>query len=64
VVVLVRANFIIALDGSCDCTWRDVQILEIFRIDWPSCLKVMMDFHFSLHIWAVLAIIWTWSFTK
>ena len=37
------------------------KVLEIFRIDWPSCLKVMMDYHFSLLIWAVLAIIWTWS---
>ena len=35
-----------------------------FRIDWPSCLKVMMDCNFSLLIWAVLAIIWTWYFTK
>ena len=41
-----------------------VKVLEMFRIDWPSCLKVMMDCHFSLLIWAVLEIIWTWSFTK
>ena len=40
------------------------KVLETFRIDWPSCLKVMMDCHFSLLIWAVLAIIWTWSFIK
>ena len=40
------------------------KVLEIVRIDWPSCLKVVMDCHFSLLIWAVLAIIWTWSFTK
>ena len=38
--------------------------LYIFQIDWPSCLKVMMDCHLSLLIWAVLAIIWTWYFTK
>ena len=37
---------------------------DIFWIDW-SCLKVMMmDCHFSLLIWAVLDIIWTWYFTK
>ena len=29
------------------------KVLEIFQIDWPSCLKVMMDW-----IWVVLAIIW------
>ena len=38
--------------------------LEMFRINWPSCLKVMMDYHFPLLIWAVLAIIWTWSLFK
>ena len=40
------------------------RVPDIFRIAWPSCLKVMMNCHFSLLIWAVLAIIWTWSFTK
>ena len=62
--VLMRASFIIALDGFCNCTWRTFKVLEMFQIDWPSCLKVMMDCHFSLLIWAVLAIIWSWSFTK
>jgi hypothetical protein len=37
---------------------------KLFRIDWPSCLKVMIDCHFTLLIWAILAIIWTWSFAK
>jgi hypothetical protein len=66
VAVLMRASFIKALDCFCDCTWRNFQTfkLEMFRIDWPSCLTVMMDCHFSLLIWAVLVIIWTWSFTK
>jgi hypothetical protein len=41
-----------------------LKVLEMFRIDWPSCLKVMMDCCISLLIWAVLAIIWTWYFTK
>jgi hypothetical protein len=39
------------------------KFLDLFRIDWPSCLKVMMDCRFSL-LKGVLAIIWTWSFTK
>jgi hypothetical protein len=30
------------------------KVLEIFHIDWPSCLKVMMDCHLSLLICAVL----------
>ena len=33
-------------------------------LTWLSCLKVMMDCHFSLLFWAVLVTIWTWSFTK
>ena len=40
----------------CDCTFK---VLDIFLIDWPSCLKVMMDCRFSLLIGAVLAIIRT-----
>ena len=64
---LMRTRFIKALDGFCDCTWRNFQVLEIFHIfhiDWPSCLKVMMVCHFSLLILAALAIIWTCFFTK
>ena len=34
--VLMRASFIIALDGFYDCTGSNFQS---FRIDWPSCLK-------------------------
>ena len=37
VVVLMRASFIIALDGFCDCTWRNFlekKVLEMFRIDY------------------------------
>ena len=30
----------------------------------PVSSKRLMDYRFSLLIWAVLAIIWTWSFTK
>lgn len=33
------------------------KFLDSFRIDWPSCLKVMMYCRFSLLSWAVLAII-------
>jgi hypothetical protein len=33
-----------------------LNVLKMFRIDWPLCLKVMMDCCFSLLIWAVLAI--------
>ena len=62
VAVLMRASFIIALDGFCECTWRN--FYSSWNFDWPSCLKVMMDCHFSLLIWAVSEIIWTWSFTK
>ena len=40
------------------------KVLDIFRIDCSSCLKVMMDCRFSLLILALLAIIWTWSFDK
>jgi hypothetical protein len=43
---------------------KKLKVKEMFHIDWLSCLKVMMDCNFSLLIWAVLAIIWTWSFTK
>ena len=45
VAILTRPSFIIALDGFCDCTWRNFKqkVIEMFRIDWPSCLKVMMD---------------------
>ena len=64
VAVLMRASFIMALDGFCDCTWKKRSKFLIFQIDWPSCLKVIMACLFSLLIWAVLAIIWTWSFTK
>ena len=56
VAVLMRASFIIALDGFCNCTWRNFQSSWNVQIDWPSCLKVMMDCRFSLLIWAVLAI--------
>jgi hypothetical protein len=42
VAVLMKANFITALDGFCNCT--------IFQIGGPSCLKVMMDCHFSFLI--------------
>ena len=63
VAVLKRASFIIALDGFCDCTWRNVQ--SSYFLDWLTFMfKVMMDCPFSLLIWAVLAIIWTWSFSK
>ena len=31
------------------------KVLEMFLIDWTSCLKVMMDCHYSLLIWAVFA---------
>ena len=41
-----------------------LKVLKMFQIDWPSCLKVMTDCRCSLLIWAVLPIIWTWSFTK
>ena len=37
VAVLMRASFIIVLDGFCDCTWRNFQVLDIILIDWPSC---------------------------
>jgi hypothetical protein len=47
VVVLMRASFIIALDGFCDCTLRNFQFLKF----WPSCFKVMMDCCFSLSSW-------------
>ena len=40
------------------------KVFEIFRIDWPLCLKVMPDCRFSLLIWAVLAIIWAWSYVN
>jgi hypothetical protein len=43
-------SFIITLDGFCDCTW--INFLEIVQIKVTDC-------HFSLLIWAVLAIIWT-----
>ena len=46
VAVLMRARVIITLDVFCDST--------VFQIDWPSCLKVLMDCRFSLLIWAVL----------
>ena len=32
------------------------KVLEIFQIDCPSCLKVMMDCHLFLLIWAVLGL--------
>ena len=38
-----------------------LETLKNVSIDWPSCPKVMMYCHFSLLIWAVLAIICTWS---
>jgi hypothetical protein len=43
VAVLMRFNFIIEL--------------VLIRIDWHSCLKVMMDCCFSLLIWAVLGLL-------
>ena len=58
------SSFIIELDGFVTALEETFKVLEMFRTDWPSCLKVMMDCHFSLLIWAVFAIIWTWSFTK
>ena len=64
VAVLMRASFIMALKGFCDCTLRNFQSAWNIPIDWPSCLKVIIGCHFSLLIWAVLTIIWTWSFTK
>jgi hypothetical protein len=64
VVVLMGASFFKVLDGFCNCIWRNFEVLEIFRIDWPSCVKVIMDCRFYLLIWAVLAIIRTWSFPK
>ena len=48
------ANFIIALDSFCNCRWVHIQC-AIFQTDWPSVLKVMMDRHFSLQSWLVLA---------
>ena len=32
------------------------KVLEMFRIDCPSCLKVMMDSHFSLHLTLTIAL--------
>ena len=55
VAVLMRASFIIVLDGFWDFTWRNFQ--SYWNVDWPSCLKVMMACHFSLLIWDVFAII-------
>ena len=55
VVVLMRDSFIIALEGFCDCTWRNFFGLT-------DHLKVMMDYHFSLLNWAVVAIMWTLYF--
>ena len=57
VTFLMRASFTTVLDGFCGCTWRK-KVIEMFH------LKVMMDCRFSWFIWAVPAIIWTWSFTK
>ena len=59
VVVLMRASFIIALDGFLTALKETFKVLDILQIDWPSCLKVRMNCHLSLLIWAVLAIIWT-----
>ena len=43
---------------------KELKVLDIVLIEWPSCLKVMMDCHFSLLIWAVFfPIIQTWYFT-
>ena len=47
------------LVGSLSCwQWPNApwKVLEMTQIDWPSCLKVMMDCHFSLLIWTVLVI--------
>ena len=38
VAVLMRASFIIVLDVFCSCTWRN-SVVQLFFIDWPSCLK-------------------------
>ena len=62
--VLMTGSFIIALDGFSTALEETYKVLEMFCIDWPSCLKVKMDCCLSLIIWAVLAIIWTLSFTK
>ena len=66
VAVLMRASFIKALDGFSDCTFFTFleKVIYIFRIDRPSCHKLMIDRSFSLLIKAVLGIIWTLSFTK
>ena len=64
VAVVMRGSFIKAHDGFCNCTWKTFKVIEKSYIDWPSCLNVMMHCRISLLIWAVLAIIWTWSFTK
>ena len=48
VAVLMGASVIIVLDWLCNYTWRNFEVLEIFRIDCPSCLKKRMDCHFSL----------------
>ena len=50
VAVLMRASFIIALDGICNWTWRNFKsyfLHWLTCIDWPACLKVMMDCLFA-----------------
>jgi hypothetical protein len=59
-------------------SWEPVSSWWFLRLHWRNFrgriftfsvltdlrLKVMMDCHFSLLIWVVLNIMWTWSFTK
>ena len=40
VAVLVRASFIIAFHGYCECTWRNFQVLEMCLID--LCLNFLV----------------------
>ena len=43
VAVLTRANFIIAQLVFATALEETFKVLEMFHIDWPSCLKIMMD---------------------
>jgi hypothetical protein len=64
VAVLMRARFIKGAWWFLRLHLKNVSKFLIFQIDWPSCLKVMVDLCFSLLIWVFLGIIWAWSSTK
>ena len=51
---LLQVKLMVVFATALDDTFK---VLTIFRIDWPSCLKVMMDCHLSWLIWAVITII-------